>query len=519
MKKIKPLMAFSLAATMLMAGCSSNPGTEPASPQPGSSSNTTTSPAPNKPDTSKEVKLKMYLIGEAPKDLGIVYDEINKIMKREINATVEPIFLSWGDYTQKYPLLFATGEDFDLVFSADWVKYGAQASKGAYLELTPDMLNKYMPQTMKEMPQEAWEQAKVKSKIYMVPASTKEFSHSVVVVRGDLREKYNIPALKTIDDFEKYLDSVAKNEPNLVPYDESANGYSIFDFFVSTEFTPKFIISNSMVTVDLKDKSGKLVDIAQTPQYLEFAKKMAEWSKKGYWTKNAMVNKTPIKDSFLAGKSASMGGNVVNGGLTVTTANQKNPEWKAEMYDLYNGKATFVNPYIGNGMSINANSKNPERAMMALDLIRNNEDIFNLASYGIKGKHYELTADKKVQTLGGSDSGFKVDSASPFGWRTPLMVKPLINEPKQVAEIKAAWTKTAVTNPLINFVFDTTNVQNELAAIKNVRDQYMLPITFGVTNDPVEAINTLNAKFKEAGLDKVKAEAQKQIDEYLKNNK
>jgi putative aldouronate transport system substrate-binding protein len=510
-------MAVGLTAAMVIAGCSSNSGKETTSPQP--STNASASPAAFKPDTSKEVKLKMVLVGDPPKDLGLVYDEVNKMLKRDINATVEPIFLTWGDYAQKYPLLFATGEDFDLVFSANWVKYGEQANKGAFLELTPDMLNKYMPKTMKEMPKEAWDQAKVQNKIYMVPASTKDFSHSLVAVRGDLRAKYNIPPLKTINDFEKYLDAVAKNEKGLVPYDAAASEYSLFDFFVSTQLTPKYIIGNSQVTVDLKDKSGKLVDIAQTPQYLEFAKKMIDWSKKGYWTQNAMVNKTPIKDSFLAGKSASMAGNLVNTSQAVSAANQKHPEWKVEMFDLYNGAATYVNPYIGNGMSINANSKNAERAMMMLELFRNNEEYFNLTTYGIKGKHYELTADKRIQALGGADSGYKIDSGSPWGWRSPQMVKPLADEPKEVAAIMDTWSKTAVVNPLLNFVFDTTNVKNEMAAIKNVRDQYLVPISFGAVSDPVEAINTLNAKFKEAGLDKVKAEAQKQIDEYLKNNK
>ncbi|MDG0794946.1 ABC transporter substrate-binding protein [Cohnella ginsengisoli] len=529
MKNVRGLMAIGLAATMaVMAGCSSNSSNasnEPASP--GASADSTASAtasataapsAEHKPDTSKAVALKMYLIGDPPKDLGLVYDEINKKMKSDINATIEPIFLSWGDYLQKYPLLFATGEDFDLVFSADWVKYGAQADKGAYLELTQEMLETYMPKTVQEMPKDAWDQVKVKNKIYMVPASTKEFSHTVVGVRGDLREKYNIPPLKTMDDFEKYLDAIAKNEPGLVPFDEGVNGYALFDQLVYTKLTPKFIISNSLVTVDLKDPSGKLVDIAQTPEYLAFAQKMVDWNKKGYWSKNAMVNKTLIKDAFLAGKSASMASNITNMSQAVTTANQTHPEWKVEMFDLYNGAPTYVNPYVGGGMSINANSKNPERALMALELLRNDEEYFNLTTYGIAGKHYELTDDNRIRELGGAESGFKIDSASPWGWRTPAMVKPLVDEPAEVAAIRATWEKTAVTNPLLNFVFDTTNVKNELAAIKNVRDQYMLPITFGDVSDPAEAIKTLNAKFKEAGLDKVKAEAQKQIDEFLKNN-
>ncbi|TYP76852.1 ABC transporter substrate-binding protein [Paenibacillus methanolicus] len=521
MKPVKLLMVLSLALVMFAAGCSNNAEKENAPPASSADTgkSTNTSSEAGKPDISEEVKLKMYLVGEQPKDIGLIYDEINKMLKRDINATVEPIFLSWGDYLQKYPLLFATGEEFDLVFSANWVKYGEQALKGAYLELTPELLNTYAPLTMKEMPPEAWEQAKVKGKIYMAPASTKDFSMAVVGVRGDLREKHNIPPLKTIDDFEKYLDAIAKNEPNLVPFDEGIGAYTLYDFIVGTEFTPKYVIGNSHVTVDLKDASGKLVDIAQTPQYLEFAKKMADWSKKGYWSQNAMLNKTPIPESFLAGKSASMAGNIQSMSLNVTAANQQHPEWKVELFDLYNGKATYVNPYIGNGMSINANSKHPERALMLLDLLRNNEAYFNLTTYGIKGKHYELTSDNKVKALGGTDSGYRVDAGSPWGWRTQGLIKPLADEPDEVAAIKEAWTKSAITNPLLNFVLDTSNIKNELAAIKNVKDQYMLPITLGIVNDPVEAVNTLNAKFKEAGLDKLKVEAQRQIDEYLKNVK
>lgn len=517
MKQLRVLMAVGVTASMLIAGCTSKTATEE-TPK-GSTAPATTEAAATKPDTSKEVKLKMYLIGDAPKDLGLVYDEVNKMLKKDINATVEPVFLSWGDYAQKYPLLFATGEDFDLVFSANWYKFSEFANKGSFKELTPDLLNKYAPLTMKEMPKEAWDQAKVQNKIFMVPNSNKDFGMATVGIRGDLREKYKIAPLKTVDDYEKYLDTIAKNEPSLVPFDENGAGYSMYDMIIGAETTTKVVVSNSLLSIDLKDKSGKIIDVAQSPQYLEYAKKMADWNKRGFWSKNALVNKTPSKESFLAGKSASMAGNSLDMSNTVTAANQKHPEWKAEMFDLYNGKATYVNNYTGNGMSINANSKNPERALMMLDLFRNNEDYFNLTTYGIKGKHYDLTADKKIQALNGSDSGFKPDSGSPWGWRTAGLYKALADQPAAFTSIKEAWTKTAITNPLLNFVLDTTNIKNELAAIKNVKDQYRDPINLGVLADANEAVKTLNAKYKEAGLEKVQAEAQKQIDEFLKNNK
>ena len=54
----------------------------------------------------KEVKLKMYLIGDKPKDFDSVYEKVNERMKEEINATLEVNFIPWSDMTTKYQLLF-----------------------------------------------------------------------------------------------------------------------------------------------------------------------------------------------------------------------------------------------------------------------------------------------------------------------------------------------------------------------------------------------------------------------------
>jgi putative aldouronate transport system substrate-binding protein len=141
------VVAALLAIMMMIAGCSGNNGgnNSGTSPEASVEPTQTATEGADKPDISKEVKLKMYLIGDRPKDTDLVYAEINKKLKQDINATVEPVFLSWGEYEQKYPLLFATGEDFDLIFAGSWLKYSEQANKGAFKELTPELLNKYAP--------------------------------------------------------------------------------------------------------------------------------------------------------------------------------------------------------------------------------------------------------------------------------------------------------------------------------------------------------------------------------------
>ena len=45
-------------------------------------------------------------------------------------------------------------------------------------------------------------------------------------------------------------------------------------------------------------------------------------------------------------------------------------------------------------MAINASSKNPERALMAIELLRSNEEINKLTWYGIEGEHYTADGDE-----------------------------------------------------------------------------------------------------------------------------
>ena len=47
-----------------------------------------------------------------------------------------------GEWEQKYPLVFASGEDFDLIYSRRLGMYNTQASKQGFYEITKDELEK-----------------------------------------------------------------------------------------------------------------------------------------------------------------------------------------------------------------------------------------------------------------------------------------------------------------------------------------------------------------------------------------
>jgi putative aldouronate transport system substrate-binding protein len=91
-------------------------------------------------DISKRVNLTGYLIGSAPAGMPDVMAELNKKLIKDINATMEIYYISWTDLQSKYPLILATGEDVDWVFTAHWCSYSQEAAIGAFKEITVDAL-------------------------------------------------------------------------------------------------------------------------------------------------------------------------------------------------------------------------------------------------------------------------------------------------------------------------------------------------------------------------------------------
>lgn len=72
---------------------------------------------------------------------------------------------------------------------------------------------------------------------------------------------------------------------------------------------------------------------------------------------------------------------------------EEHPEWDIRVFDAQEGVPAVVNAYVANGMSIFSKSKHPDRALMALDYLRNDKECNSLFCYGIEGKHWEAVGE------------------------------------------------------------------------------------------------------------------------------
>lgn len=476
-------------------------------------------------DISEEVTLVMYLIGDRPVDNDEVFAKINERLKAEINATIEVKFMSWSEYEQKYPLIFASGEDWDIIYTADWCFYNAQATKQGFYEITEDALKTYAPMTAETMYPEAWEQAKVDGKVYMLPMNYKEITAYVYMARGDLMDKYGITSVSSLDEAEAYMDAIVQNEPSLIPIDVGSDYDKLFLYDrmwkkANWESDEKVVAIGPwqvMGSVSEVDDSVSVVGTFAQPAFLEVITRLKDWKDRGFWSKNAVVNTQNNTESFQAGRSAlaMMNGNTAKSVYASVSA--EHPEWDIRVFDAQDGVPPVLNSYLANGMSIFSKSKHPERALMALDYLRNDEEINSLFCYGIEGKHWEDAGDGLLISLPDS-SNYAYDSNCNWGVRNDANWRVVVGGIPGMEELTELWKENARSRRYQTFVFDDSSVKNEIAAITDVFNTDYKLLGLGFTDDPVADIAALREHMTAAGADIVYAEMQKQALEFLKTN-
>lgn len=521
MKKFTRILALVLALTLtigMLAGCGRTAETtEP--------KDMTTTDVSGEPDTSKEVTLTMYLIGDRPVDNDEVFAKINERLKAEINATIDVKFMSWGEYEQKYPLIFASGEDWDMIYTADWCFYNAQATKQGFWEITEEALKTYAPMTAQSMYKEAWEQAKVDGKVFMLPMNYKEVTSYVYIARGDLMDQYGIQSVASLDEAEAYMDTIVKNEPTLIPLDIGSDYDKLFVFDrmlskAAWESSDKFTGIGpwqTMASVGENDDNAVVQSYADLPEYATIITRIKDWKDRGFWSKNAVVNTQNNTESFRAGKSALALCNVNTAKSIYAQITAEHPEWDIRVFDAQEGVPPVLNSYLANGMSIFSKSKNPERALMALDYLRNDPEVNSLFCYGIEGKHWEASGDHGLVSLPDS-ANYPYDGNCNWGVRNDANWRTVEGGIPNLTEMTAIWQETARSGRYQTFVFDDSAVKNEIAAMGEVFNTDYKLLSLGFTDDVEGDIAKMISKLQAAGSEKVYAELQKQAQAFNEAN-
>ncbi|WP_233566623.1 ABC transporter substrate-binding protein [Cohnella endophytica] len=535
-KKMLPILTLMLVLSVILSACSKNDNkasnspsesakaTDSASP---SASESASAPADDKPDNSKEVKLVGYLLGEAPKGMPDVLSALNVKLKADINATLELNYIGWGDVASKYPLILASGEDVDFVFAADWNFYVSEATKGAFLPIDSSMLAKYMPKHNAKLPPEAMQAAIVNGKSYMIPTSTPDRKVNAAVVRKDILAKAGLTNVTKFSELEPYFAEIKKDYKDMIPLnlDSQYDLPTPWGYLLQEKIAyPGAPIDSGDpmavgVSTDNEDPSGKIVSMMDEP-FISAEKYatglMKKWYDAGYVNKNPYANKVRSKDNFCEGKSGVAFGNSIDLQGTLSACAAKGIDVQLIPGLSPTGHAPS-NSWLNNGIAIAANSKNPERALQALDLIMEDEAYVNLVYFGIEGKNYAVTADGKLTLPEGTtaeNNTYPPDAAG-FWFVNKDFFKPWDTWSDSYVELNKKVKDYLLPPTYLGFSFNSESVKSEIANLKNVSTQYASPLFIGVVKDVDAGYATLASKLKAAGIDKVKAEVETQAAAFL----
>jgi putative aldouronate transport system substrate-binding protein len=444
------------------------------------------------------------------KDQELVEAEANKIIKEKINANLEFTFIDTASWEDKMKMMSAAGEEYDIVFTTSWTnRLDMNVQRGAFKALD-ELLDEYGQSIKNGVDPRAWKAATYSGKIMAIPAQAPFSQPKAFVFKKDLVEKYNFDykSVSSLEDLEPYLETIKKNEPNMVPLLATAKnapaGYLNFD---------EIGISKGIA---FNEKTGRIELSLEIPETVSRYKTINEYYKKGYIAKDASTK----TDTTAEGKSGKYAVMIDMGGFTEDGSKSTSSYGFPCVEALYGYPMIFTGSMVSAATAISNTSKNPERAMMLLDLVWSDKTLLNTLAYGIEGKNYTVTAGKGTDSpTVVAASGAEQTWAVWHNWMGPLWDQWDSNWNTTAAlEKMRDDNEKAKTSAILGFLFDNEPVKSEIAQISAVYAETELVLNTGVASDFDKYVAETIQKLKDAGIDKVMAEAERQCEAWKAAN-
>lgn len=539
MKKVLSIVLSVVLLATAFTGCGTKPAEKADSDSVNQATNSPTEAATqvdtqantNEIDISKPVTLKWYLHGSNVTDDKEVLAKANEYLKEKLNVTIEPIWGTWGDFDTNAVLAINGGDDVDIYFTCSWSanQYSIFAKKGAWVRLDDpnnNLIEKYAKALWNVLPTVLTNGAKVEGSdgygSYAVPGYKDIAIQNCWDVNVPLLEKYGY----TIDDI-KNTDYYGFGD--ILATVKAGEGENFYPLLVEGAVLERMVNNSIIVTGDAPTNNvlsyyinpsdtaaegpygNKILNKFETPEYKKFVEKSREYYLAGY-IDPAMGNPNQANDTR---SNKQLTGEYLIGTQSYSLGYElqasKERGFKVEMVPT---TPAYVDTTSSQGamMAISTASKNPERAMMFLNLLNTDPYLMTLLNFGVEGVHYNMVNGEAVFTE-------TRNNYMPWtnGMGNVTQLPPQEGQGVEFWNDFKSYYGSAKEIPVLGWMFDQTNTSTELGALANVAAEYALALNVG-TVDPNEALPAFLQKLKDNGMDKVVNEANKQLEAFVAEN-
>ena len=545
------LLAMIMVLSIVLAGCSKTAETPaadetPATTEPAETTDNTETPeAPEETaEPALEQKTIQLMITGAGKQANSdkVWAAFNEQLQQYVpNTTVEFIDVPFEEYSEKFSQVLASGEGVDLAWIGWLINKPQNIADGNLMPLD-DLLAEYgqgivdiLGENVVEIHRNADD-----GKLYYLPSwqglCGERRGWLVVTEIAELAGDTWIDDTKAalnkwrnnysgIEDFQAVLDQATKYLAAAKEAGKLGAGINTGRAFGWSMYNGMYSflgVGGAEIGITYCDGTFTVKDGVAGEHYKLYAKTMADWYKEGYirsdimsvdtstltMPKNGEITDTTYVfscDPYLT--EADQEAAIADAGMDMTYL-----PIEENAYLILGGDTSYAIPYCAD---------EPERAMMVLNAIYSQPDLYNTLIYGIEGEDYTKNADGTITTSYVGASPTADDSYGIQRWIIGSCKNALINngtDPNYYADLEAL-EATAQVNPFLNFTFDRTNVEGICASILNVYYEYGPQLDNGVAGDNWEELyNNYMAARKDAGIEELVTEFQNQLNAYIEAN-
>ncbi len=182
-----------------------------------------------------------------------------------------------------------------------------------------------------------------------------------------------------------------------------------------------------------------------------------------------------------------------------------------KLKEIYGMPKIVVSSDTGGSMlAIPMVSEHPDVAMKFINLLHSDNKLLNMVMYGVEGTMWKLDADGRVNV---TDSAWVGAHPGAWVWGDVNFQSVTNKEDPNKNKMLIDYSADALAHPSLGFRFRSEVVAAELAAVKTVSDGMQRALLTGNVDPAVELPKYIEA-LKAAGLDNIKAELEKQYNEW-----
>lgn len=499
MKRVAVVLAVVLLLAAVLMGCVSSPGENPSGEE-----------------IEHIVMTYQTMSGGNTAGLDEVREAINEISREAIGVEVEFRLVDALEAPTEYPVWLSQRENVDLMV-LNYLDITSYVSPG-YLAPLDDLLAQYGQGILElqEQGEDVIGGAVVGGQIYGVdPVSATRGSGGGLWIPARYLQETGFACdpdqICTLEDLDALFAKLKELYPDSYPFGQITTDrtFSSYSFLYGSDRW--LAAADSADSGVMAPGSGVFQNFYETEDYQEFLSWLHRWYQAGYIYPDAAVTTLASTELLKNGTILSIPSSSSPGMFTEENAGE-------EIAYLMTSPVVYGpnNSSTGIRWVIPAESEKQAAAMKFLNLMFTDQRIVNLFMWGVEGRDY-VVADPENGLIAYPDGKRQADLAyqNPLGMYGNMTLRyELEGDALQQAQADYSAKAVPIGMEYAGFTFDNSALIGEREMVRQVLHRY-LPVLESGSVDLDTVYPAFIADLKAAGMDKIIAEKQRQLDLFL----